>query len=144
MELFALSTLTPKQEKFAQLYVELGNASEAYRVAYDSKAKSESVNVNASKLLSDAKVSLRVQEIQNDLRIAHRATMDDILAELEEARQLARDLQQPSAMNQSSLGKAKILGFDKQVVDHISSDSSMSPVVAADAVLKALEAKHKS
>jgi len=32
-------TLTPKQEKFAQLYVEIGNASEAYRQAYDSKAK---------------------------------------------------------------------------------------------------------
>jgi len=27
--------LTPKQEKFANLYVELGNASEAYRQAYD-------------------------------------------------------------------------------------------------------------
>ncbi|AIM40703.1 terminase small subunit [Idiomarinaceae phage 1N2-2] len=137
-----MSDLTPKQEKFAQLYVETGNASEAYRVAYNSSAKHESVNVNASKLLSSAKVALRVKELQNELRAAHRATMDDILAELEEARQLARDLQQPSAMNQSSLGKAKILGFDKQVVDHISSDSSMSPGVAADAVLAALKAKH--
>lgn len=62
-----MSDLTPKQEKFAQLYVELGNASEAYRVAYDSKAKPESVNVNASKLLADAKVSLRVQELRDDL-----------------------------------------------------------------------------
>lgn len=27
--------LTPKQEKFCQLYIELGNASEAYRQSYD-------------------------------------------------------------------------------------------------------------
>lgn len=62
-----MSTLTPKQEKFAQLYVETGNASESYRLAYDSKAKAESVHVNASKLLSDAKVSLRVQELREEL-----------------------------------------------------------------------------
>lgn len=60
-------TLTPKQEKFAQLYVELGNASEAYRQAYESKAKPESVHVRASELLSDSKVSVRVQELRDDL-----------------------------------------------------------------------------
>src|SRR5690554_3012969 len=59
--------LIPKQEKFAQLYVELGNASEAYRQAYDSKAKPESVHVAASKLLSDNKVALRVEELQDEL-----------------------------------------------------------------------------
>lgn len=62
-----MSDLTPKQEKFAQLYVELGNASEAYRVAYNSKAKAESVHVNASKVLSDARVSLRVKELREQL-----------------------------------------------------------------------------
>ena len=60
-------TLTPKQEKFAQLYVEKGNASEAYRQAYNSKAKYETVNVSASKLLSDPKVSLRVRELRKQL-----------------------------------------------------------------------------
>lgn len=62
-----MSTLTPKQEKFAQLYVELGNASEAYRVAYDSKAKAEGVNVEASKMLKDPKITLRVQELREAL-----------------------------------------------------------------------------
>ncbi|EPZ98572.1 terminase small subunit, partial [Glaesserella parasuis] len=40
--------LTPKQEKFCQLYIELGNASEAYRQAYDcSKMSNETINTKA-------------------------------------------------------------------------------------------------
>lgn len=62
-----MAVLTIKQENFCQLYVSLGNASEAYRQAYNSKAKHESVNVNASKLLADAKVSLRVADIRKEL-----------------------------------------------------------------------------
>lgn len=62
-----MSDLTPKQEKFAQLYVELGIASEAYRVAYDSRAKVESVNVEASRMLKDPRIALRVQELREAL-----------------------------------------------------------------------------
>ena len=40
--------LTPKQEKFAQVYVETGNASEAYRAAYAcERMKSATVNRRA-------------------------------------------------------------------------------------------------
>ena len=66
--------LTPKQEKFANLYVELGNASEAYRQAYNVgvNTTAESINVNASKLLSDAKVSLRVEELREETAKEHK------------------------------------------------------------------------
>ena len=38
--------LTPKQERFCQVYIETGNASEAYRAAYNAeKMKPESVAV---------------------------------------------------------------------------------------------------
>ena len=63
-----MSGLTPKQEKFAQVYVETGNASEAYRTAYNSKAKADTVHVSASKLLSDPKVALRVHELRDELQ----------------------------------------------------------------------------
>lgn len=58
--------LTPKQARFAALYVELGNASEAYRRAYDvgPDSKDDGIHVNASKLLANAKVALRVDELQ--------------------------------------------------------------------------------
>ena len=108
--------INPKQEKFCQLYVELGNASEAYRQAYNSKAKPESVHVNASKLLADAKVSLRVEQIREATRANHSITLADILKELEEARVTALNAQTPqtSAAVAASMGKAKLLGFDKE------------------------------
>lgn len=62
--------LTAKQEAFSQEYVRNGgDASAAYRKAYDaSRMKPESVNVNASKLLKNAKVAPRVAELQEKAR----------------------------------------------------------------------------
>lgn len=110
-----MAELNPKQEKFAQLYVQLGNASEAYRQAYNSTAKPESVNVNASKMLSDTKVSLRVEEIREALRANHGITLQDLLKELEEARKaaLSAETVQSSAAVNATMSKAKLLGYDK-------------------------------
>lgn len=57
--------LTPKQESFVLAYLDTGNASEAYRRAYDCAGSSEAaINVNASKLLRNTKVALRLQVLQ--------------------------------------------------------------------------------
>lgn len=58
--------LTPKQEAFCLAYLETGNASEAYRRSYSAEnMKPQSINVNASKLLADTKIALRVKELQD-------------------------------------------------------------------------------
>jgi phage terminase small subunit len=106
--------LTPKQEAFAQAYVETSNASEAYRRSYNAEnMKPDSIHVNASKLLADAKVSLRVEELREELRQKHRVTVDDILRELEEARTMAMTGERPqtAAMVAATMGKAKVLGL---------------------------------
>lgn len=57
-----------KQEKFCTKYLECGNASEAYRYAYDcSRMSDSSVWTNASKLISDAKVSQRIEYLKAHL-----------------------------------------------------------------------------
>lgn len=58
--------LTLKQEKFCQYYVDIeGNASEAYRMAYNaSKMKPESIWTEASLLLSNPKVARRINGIR--------------------------------------------------------------------------------
>lgn len=59
--------LTPAQERACQEYVTNGgNQSEAYRVAYPKsrKWKPDAVHVNASQLFADARVRLRVAELQ--------------------------------------------------------------------------------
>ncbi len=58
--------LTPKQRKFAEEYVNTGNASEAYRRAYDvsETTSNEVIAVKASELLSSGNISVRVSELQ--------------------------------------------------------------------------------
>lgn len=57
-----------KQESFCQAIADGKNQSEAYRLAFNAKnMKPESVQVNASKLMADAKVTLRVKELRGNL-----------------------------------------------------------------------------
>lgn len=57
--------LTSKQEAFAQAIASGKTQADAYRHAYDaSNMKDSSIHVNASKLLSDAKVAQRVKELK--------------------------------------------------------------------------------
>lgn len=107
--------LTPKQEAFAQAYVELGNASEAYRRAYNAgNMKTETIHVKACELLGNGKVADRVAELQENVQRVHNVTVASLIAELEEARQVAKGREQGAAMVQATLGKAKLAGLDKE------------------------------
>ena len=58
--------LTIKERKFAELVVELGNQSEAYRQAYDVTNKdAEWVRINASKLMTDTNIKLTIKVKRN-------------------------------------------------------------------------------
>ncbi|WP_272534539.1 terminase small subunit [Providencia sp. PROV212] len=113
--------LTLKQEAFCQAYIEnKGNASEAYRTAYATgKMKLESIHVNASKLLADTKVALRISELQQEHRNKHDVTVSGLLEELEEARQkaLSAETPQASAAVAATMGKARLTGLDKVLID---------------------------
>lgn len=60
--------LTLKQEKFCQYYVDTdGNASEAYRMAYDAtNMQPETIWSNASRLANSSKVSARINQIMKE------------------------------------------------------------------------------
>lgn len=74
---------TVRQERFIDKYLECGNASEAYRSAYDCKRYSEeAVWVNASKLLKNTKVVLRMSEKQAMLREKGQITREQVLHQL--------------------------------------------------------------
>lgn len=125
-----MATLTPKQTRFCQLYVEMGNASKAYRQSYDAeRMKTTTINRKASELLDSPKIQDHIDELQAGHRQRHDLTVDDLLAELEEARIAALTCETPqtSAAVSATMGKAKLLGLDKQVIDHQSSDGSMTP-----------------
>lgn len=139
-----MAGLTIKQEAFCQAYIETGNASEAYRTAYAAdKMKSEAIHVQASKLQDNPKIALRINELQDEIKQRHNVTVDSLLAELEEARQkaLSAETPQSSAAVAATMGKAKLVGLDKQIVDHTSSDGSMTPKPTTIQLVP-VEAKH--
>lgn len=96
------------------VYIETGNASEAYRQAYNAEnMKEASINVNASKLLTDAKIALRIKELKSGHTKRHELTIDDLVKQLEEARQVALSLENPQcgAAISATMGTAKLLGL---------------------------------
>ena len=111
--------LTPKQENFCLAYLETGNASEAYRRAYDAENMTPAtINVKACELLANDKVTVRLAELREPIMQRHAITVDDLLRELEEARQLALETEAPAPAVSATMGKAKLLGMDKQVLEH--------------------------
>ena len=127
--------LTIKQEAFARAYVETGNASEAYRRAYNAEnTKQEIVAVRACELLAHRKVSVMVQKLKDQVAERHAVTVDSLVNELEEARIAALTAESPqsAAAVSATMGKAKLMGLDKQILDLKSSDGSMTPRAALD------------
>ncbi|QYC51392.1 terminase small subunit [Acinetobacter phage vB_AbaM_fThrA] len=121
--------LTPKQENFCQLYIELGNASEAYRQSYDADSMNENtVHRNASALLDNNKVATRIEQIRKEHKKRHNITVDTLLLELEEARQaaLTGERIQSAAAVAATMGKAKLLGLDKQIIDVTTNGESLN------------------
>lgn len=113
--------LTPKQEAFAQKYVECGNASEAYRFAYDvsEDTKPETIWKEAYLLLGNPKVAPMVEKLQQEHRERHSVTIDMLTAELDEARQLAlKDEKGASAAVSATMGKAKLHGLLVDKAEH--------------------------
>jgi len=75
-------TLTIKQENFCLFYIEEGNASDAYRRAYDAEGmKPNTVNRKAFDLLENGKVRARIEELRAARLKRHEVTVDRILAE---------------------------------------------------------------
>jgi phage terminase small subunit len=105
--------MTPKQEAFALAYVETGNASEAYRRAYDvgEDTSNQVIWNEASKVLANHYVSVRVMELQEAAQERCIVTIESLTKELDEDRTLAREEKQPSAAITAVMGKAKLHGL---------------------------------
>ncbi|NRD71117.1 hypothetical protein HQR03_11285 [Psychrobacter okhotskensis] len=56
------------------------------------------------------------------IEIMSRLTLDDLLDQLEQARQMAIEERKPTAMIQATVTTAKLLGLDKPVVKDVHAD----------------------
>jgi phage terminase small subunit len=138
-----MTTLTPKQENFCLAYLETGNASESYRRAYDAEnMKPESINVNASKLLSDAKVALRIEELRAPIREKAMLTLESHLARLDELSRKAEEAEQfgPAITAETNRGKAAGLYTDKMELTGANGGAVTMTLLDAEAYKKARKA----
>lgn len=112
--------LTPKKEKFARVWVETGNASEAYRQAFDVTSDNrDSHSANAQKYTADPDVIKVVDRLKREAGRKHDITIAKLLEELEQARTVAMHQEKPqaAAMVAATMGKARITGLDKQIIE---------------------------
>ena len=71
--------LTPKQERFVQAYIETGNATEAYRQAYNAEnAKDSTINRKAAEMFENGKITARLQVLNECLQERHGINVDTL------------------------------------------------------------------
>lgn len=123
-----------KAEEVAKKYIQCHNKTEAWKSVYDKNNthSRDSAKTRAYIFFKKDYVQEYVRKYQERAMKKHDITIEKLIIELEEARQLAllgADNARPSANAAvaATMGKAKICGLDKQIVDHVSSDGSMSP-----------------
>lgn len=118
MERKAKRRFTDKMELFCLAYVETANASEAYRRAYNTANMAEkTAQREGYNTLQKPQVQARIEELRNQVMDRHEITVDTLLLELEQARRLALETKKAAAAVTATMGKAKLLGLDKQIVE---------------------------
>lgn len=134
--------LTAKQEAFAQAIVSGMNQSDAYRHAYNaSKMKPMSVTVNASKMMADANVALRVETLRKPVIAKLQYGLEQAMAEAADALQVSRDRANGGAMVSAVTLRAKLMGLiiEKRMdVPNPFAGVPIAELEAADAALSAI------
>lgn len=74
--------MTIKQQTFADAYIELGNATQAYLRAYPNVKKETTAKANASRLLTNANVGAYIDERMEKLKTERVADQQEILETL--------------------------------------------------------------
>jgi len=106
-----------RQEKLAQVFVETGNKTEAYRQAgYSTNCTDRTITGNVMRLFRTPQVLNRVAELQAEAAERHAVTIESLTADLREDRALAYSVKNPSAAVSAVMGMARLHGLDKQVL----------------------------
>jgi phage terminase small subunit len=105
-------SLTPKQQDFADKYIKTGNASEAYRQAYNTEnCNKVTVGREATALLNHHLITTEIQRQQAESARANAVTVQSLTTELEQARLCAVKQDNAAGQVSASATKAKLHGF---------------------------------
>ncbi len=111
--------LTPKQEKFCLVYMETGNASEAYRQSYNAgKMASETINRNAKDLLDNSKIATRLKELRAPAIEKAQITLECHLNDLKTLRDKADAAEKYGPAIAAEVARGKASGLYIEKVEH--------------------------
>ncbi len=102
-------SLTIKQENFCLAFIETGNATEAYRRAYDAEKMSAKVIANrASELIANGDIAVRIEALRKPAVEAAQVTLEQHLNDLKRLRDdaWASEKYGPAIQAEISRGKA--------------------------------------
>ena len=116
-----------KREKMVQLIANGDKPAPAYRKAFKSKAKPETIHVNSCKVMKETKVKLRLAEVKQELAEKALWTREDSVRTLSDIAKGNDPEAKPSDRVNAVKAINQMHGWDKTTVDHTSSDGSMTP-----------------
>lgn len=124
-----MEKLTTKQQLFVSAYC--SNGYNATQAAIEAGYAKSSARFVGHENLTKPYIIEKIDQYKASISEKHMITVDSLIKELEEARQVALGAETPqsSAAISATMGKAKLCGLDKQVIDHQSSDGSMTPQI---------------
>jgi phage terminase small subunit len=115
--------LTVKQERFVKEYLKSGNASDAYRKAYNTgNMKADTIKVKACELLSSGNVAVTVERLRAKVQDATVYTLAEHMNRLEELSRLAAEAGQFGPATKAEELRGKVTGFYVERVDHTHSE----------------------
>lgn len=104
--------LTPKMEAFCLHLARTGNASEAYREAYNAeRMKPETVSRTAAELVADPRIAARLSQLRSDARKRSGITLAEHLVSLQSLREEARRARQYGPAVSAEMARGKVSGL---------------------------------
>lgn len=103
------ANISAQHERFALAYAERRNAAAAYREVYGTEDGGRGYL-----LLRRPEIKARIEDIDRWAAAKSGFTVLQALTELEEARQLALQIEQPGAAVSATMGKAKLTGLEPE------------------------------
>ena len=115
-------TQTDRNRAFVQAVVydvkKTKDLADHYYDIFGGNASRQSAGSMASRLFRAPAMQEYAEELRKELRERFMVTVESLLEELEEARQVGFETKSAGPMVAATMGKAKLAGLDKQIIEH--------------------------
>ena len=106
--------LTEKQTKFCYVYVETGNASEAYRQAYNTENWNiNSIKGEAYKSLQNPDIQDYIEQLQQEAKEKAVFSIEQAHKQYLEAIEIAKNIEQPATIVTATKAQCELYGVEK-------------------------------